>query len=162
MQYQSPNEYFYKLYARLFLLVLFPLAVFLLLYSGIQAGLFGSLSRIDEAYAWVLWVIVPVVAVFHWVAGWVIFQKKLKSVRTVVSLGEKLDQYFSIVHARVVFLVPGWLVMAAGYYLLQDQVFTIVFIAGLLLLIPVWPFPGKVCNDLHLKGDERRWILEWK
>jgi hypothetical protein len=162
MNYHSPNEYFYKFYARLFLLVLFPLAVFLFLYSGIQAGLFGNPLPIHESYAWMVRLFFPVLAVFHWVTGLVIFLNRLKSVRTIVSLGEKLDRYFSIVQSRTMFLVYGWLVLAAGYYLLQDQVVTIVFIAGLLSLIPVWPFPRRVCNDLRLKDDERRWVLEWK
>lgn len=162
MQYTSVKEYFYKLYSRLFLLVLIPLTAFVLIYRGIQSDAIGSPLAGDVKAVEMVRFIFLGVAVLDWVMATFYFQKTLKPARTLVSLGERLDRYCVITLTRFVIIVSGLLVLAVGFYLLEDQVLTIAFMAGLALLGFIWPFPFRVSRHLKLKGDEKNWVQNWK
>lgn len=162
MHFQSVKEYFYKLYTRLFLLLLLPLATFLALYGAIQGGELTPMELADEQHAiWLRYIFLGA-AVTDWIGASVFFSWSLKPVRTLVSLGEKLDRYFFLTIIRFVIIVFGMMVLAGGYYLLHDQVLTALFIVSLLMMGLVWPFPGRVTSHLHLKEDEKNWVQEWK
>lgn len=162
MQYQSAREYFYKLYARLFLLVLVPLVAFLFLFIRVTADQLSSTLHGDEHLAIWLRYVFLVVLVAGWTIAFYYYRSSLKTVRTLVSLGERLDRYYSLTLFRFIIIITGLVLLTVGYYLLADEVLAGLFITSLLLLVLIWPFPGRVSSHLHLKEDEERWVCDWE
>ncbi|QOI97519.1 MAG: hypothetical protein HRU69_08465 [Flammeovirgaceae bacterium] len=162
MQYQSASEYFYKLYARLFVLVLVPLIAFLFLFLAVTTGHLSNPLGVDgQSVVWLRYVFL-FVFVADWTLAFQYYRRSLKPVRTLVSLADRLNRYYYLVSIRFVIIITGLVLLAAGYYLLADEVLAGIFITSLLLLVLIWPFPGRVASHLHLKGDEQRWVRDWK
>ena len=162
MKYQSLREYFYKLYALLFFLVLIPLGAFIYLYLAMRTQGFGGILNNDEFLSQTLIYVFGAVAFVDWSASFLIFSRGLKSARTITSLGGKLDRYYALTIVRFALIISGLLVLAAGFFLIENHVLTGLFMISLVVLGIVWPFPSKVCNDLALKGDERNMVLNLK
>lgn len=161
MRYQTISEYFYKLYSILFLIVLMPLGVFVFVYGATQLGkLVHPMAGSGES-AFVVYGSAVVIAM-DWVISTVLFNRSLKAARTLVSLGERLDKYYTLTVVRFGLIVSGLLLLSIGFYLIGDQLLTALLILSLVLLGFLWPFPSKVCNDLALKEDERKVIQDWK
>lgn len=159
LRYSSLSEYFYKLHNLLYGIVLVPLVIFLVLYWQMRAGsIVGSLKD-DEYLNQVLLVALSLIVLADWSLSLFLFNKGIKATRTLDSLGKKLDRYFSFTILRFALIVSGSLGLAIGFYLTENQIFTILFSVSFILLLLFWPSPSKVCDDLHLKGDERTLVL---
>jgi hypothetical protein len=50
------------------------------------------------------------------------------------------------------------LILAVGLYLSNSNVFTALYLAGLVLSGILWPTDRKVSADLRLRGDEREMV----
>lgn len=161
MRYQTISEYFYKLYSILFLIVLMPLGVFVFVYGAIQLGKLVHPMAGSEASAFLVYGSAAVIAL-DWILSAILFNRALKAARTPVSLGERLDKYFTLTVVRFGLIGSGLLLLSIGFYLIGDQVLTALLIVSLAMLGFLWPFPSKVCNDLALKEDERKVIQDWK
>ena len=157
MNFHSLGQYFYKLYALLFALKLLPLSVFILLYQALQMGVLPQVD-ISLQVPYVLYVIGGVVITL-WLLSYLLFFKRLRSIRTIFSLGEKLSRYATLTIVRSVMFSTGLLVLVIGYYFTESQWLTIAFIASLVIPVLFWPIPARVCNHLKLKGDERMMVL---
>lgn len=158
MKYNSVPEYFYKFHARLYALVLIPLLTFVVLYAKIKSG--DSIRILQDITPY--YVLLPVFIVMMlaaWVASFILFRSNIKSILTLGSLGERLDHYFRFTIVRFLLLVTGLMLPVIGFVLTEDYFFTILFVANLIGIACFWPTPAKVCNDLNLKGEERRLIL---
>jgi hypothetical protein len=162
MKYQSLREYFYKLYALLFFLVLIPLGAFIYLFMAMRTQDFGGMLSTDEFLSETLIYVFGTVALVDWSASFLIFNRGLKSARTIASLGGKLDRYYSLTIVRFALINSGLLVLAAGFFLIENHVLTSLFMVSLILLGVLWPFPSKVCSDLALRGEERNMVLNLK
>lgn len=158
MKYNSVPEYFYKLYSRLYALVLVPLLLFVFLYWKMKIGDSKGLSEDPYINNLLLILFIPVVLV-DWMVAFFIFRRSVKSILTLGSLGERLDYYYKFTLVRFSFMVSGLVLLAAGFYFTGDQYFTILFVAGITGTAFSWPTSAKVCDDLNLKGEERRLIL---
>lgn len=159
MKYNSIREYFYKLHNLLYGLLLTPLLAFVILYWLIQTGNIEGALKDDESIQWiVLGALVPVV-VADWGISYFLFYRGMRATRTLDSLGKKLDRYFSFTFLRFALVASGSLGLAVGFFLTENQLFTVWMAASFVILLFVWPTPLKVCNDLQLKGDEQAIVL---
>jgi len=155
MHYSSLREYFYKLHNLLYGIVLIPLLAFVVLYWQMQAGNVEGLLKQDEYLNKLLLIVFSVLVSLDWSISIVLFHRGLKATRTLDRLGRKLDRYFSFTMLRFALVVSGSIGLAIGFYLTENQLFTILFVISFALLLLLWPTPTKVCDDLQLKGDER-------
>jgi hypothetical protein len=158
MKYNSVPEYFYKLHSRLYALVLIPLLSFVVLYWKMKTGDIKGLSQ-DTGLNYVLLLTFIVIVLVDWIASFFIFRRNLKSILTLGSLGERLDRYYSFTIIRFSLMVSGLVLLVAGFYFTEDPYFTILFVTSMIGVAFFWPTSAKVCDDLKLKGDERRLIL---
>jgi uncharacterized membrane protein YwzB len=158
MKYNSVPEYFYKLYGRLYALILLPLLCFGLLYWEMKTGRMDVFSQ-DIRLNQMLLLTMIIVLLVEWIASFFLFRSKLKSILTLGSLGERLDRYYRFTLIRFSMMVSGLILLAVGFFLTRDQYFTILFVASMVGLGFLWPTSAKVCDDLNLKGDERKLIL---
>ena len=158
MKYNSVPEYFYKLHSRLYVLVLIPLLAFGVLYWKLKRGDIATVSHDIDFNPLLLLAFIAVVLV-GWIAAFFLFKSNVKSILTLGSLGERLDRYYTFTMIRFSIMTSGLVLLAIGFYLTQDQYFSILFIAALIGLAFCWPTSAKVCDDLNLKGDERKLIL---
>jgi len=157
MKFQTLGQYFYKLYALMFILFLVPLAVFIFLYQSFRLAWLPTfdLLQMVELISYLAFSI----AAFDWVIILFVFHYRLKSIRKIHSLGERLSRYASLTLVSNTIISVGMLVLSGGYYLTENKWMTIVFIASLILPVIRWPFPSRVCKDLALKGDEQMMVL---
>lgn len=158
MKYNSVPEYFYKLYGRLYALILLPLICFGLLYWEMKTGNIEPISQ-DIQLNQLLLLVVILALLAEWIISFFLFRGKLKSILTLGSLGERLDHYYRFTLLRFGMMVSGLVVLAVGFFITRDQYFTILFVASMVGLGFLWPTSAKVCDDLNLKGDERKLIL---
>lgn len=158
MKYNSVPEYFYKFHARLYALVLIPLLTFVVLYWMIKSGDSIGLGQ-NTTFNYALLLGFMAVVLIEWIVSFLIFRTSLKSILTLGSLGERLDHYYRFTIIRFSFLVSGLALLAIGFFFTQDQYFTILFVANMVGMAFFWPTSAKVCDDLNLKGEERRLIL---
>jgi hypothetical protein len=84
--------------------------------------------------------------------------KKIKSARNGQGLRAKLEKYFLLTIVRYSVFSTCSLILAVAFYLTRDDIFTLFFIAQMLLCGFLWPFSSKVSNDLKLRGDEREMV----
>ena len=159
MHYNSLREYFYKLHNLLYGIVLIPLLAFVVLYWQMQAGNVEGVLKSDEFLNQVMVIALSFLVLVDWSISFVLFNRGLKATRTLDSLGKKLDRYFSFTVLRFALVVSGSVGLAIGFYLTENQLFTILFVSSFALLLLFLPTPSKVCNDLQLKGDERTLVL---
>lgn len=159
MNYNSVPEYFYKLYNRLYMLILLPLLTFAVVYWLLKDGESEVLWPIspDSDQLW----LIPVVLIIlmEWFASIFFFRTNLKKILTIDSLGERLDKYYMFTMVRFGIVVGGLFVLVAVFYITQSHYIIVVFIAVILSLVFFWPTSIKVCADLKLKGDERTLVL---
>lgn len=158
MKYNSVREYFYKLHNRLYALVLMPLLLFVVLSWQMKEASHTD-SQPDTGFNYVLLLVFMAVVLVDWIASFFFFKRNLKSILTLGSLGDRLDHYGRFTLLRFSFMVSGLVLLAAGFYFTQDQYFIILFVTGMIGLAFFWPTSAKVCDDLNLKGEERRLIL---
>lgn len=157
MNYHSLNQYFYKLYARLFMLALVPIGVFIFLYKASETNWLTN-TKLDIEPEMIVYA-AAAIAFMDWLMALLIMYVGLKRVRKEVSLGERLSRYANLTTVRSALFSSGMLILAIGYHLSQHQWLTIGFMVSLILPAIFWPVPGRVCYDLRLKGDERMMIL---
>lgn len=50
------------------------------------------------------------------------------------------------------------MILAVGFYLTRNDLFTVLYVAGLLFSVMVWPTGPRVSADLMLRGDEREMV----
>lgn len=159
MKYNSIREYFYKLHNLLYAIMLVPLLAFVTLYGLMEAGHIEGQLKQDKMLNQLLLGVFSFVVITDWGLSFILFQRGIKAARTLGSLGEKLDRYFSFTMFRFVLVMSGSLGLAVGFFLTENQLFTVMVVASFSVLLLFWPTPSRVCNDLHLKGDEQTLVL---
>jgi hypothetical protein len=158
MKYNSVPEYFYKLHSRLYALILIPLLLFVILYWKLKTGDINSRAQ-DTGFNYIVLLVFIIIVLVDWIAAFFIFRRNIKSILTLGSLGDRLDHYYRFTLLRFLFMMSGLILLVIGFYLTQEQYFTILFVASIIGLAFFWPTSAKVCDDLNLKGEERRLIL---
>jgi hypothetical protein len=133
--------------------------VFVALYWQMQQGNIEGPFRYNEQYTNYMVGFFCFILVIDWIIAAFLFSKGLKATRKLESLGSKLDRYFIFSIMRFALIISGSLVLAVGFYLTENQFFTIIFGVNVFALILFWPTPSKTCTDLQLKGDEKTLVL---
>jgi hypothetical protein len=159
MKYNSIREYFYKMYALLYAIILSPLLVFVALYWLIIDEEIRGPFYMDDATTQLLLMLLGTVVALDWIGSFIVFNKGISSIISVPSLGDRLDKYYRYTLVRFSIVTTGTFCLAVGFYLTEDQMFTVLSGFSMLFLLGFWPFPSKVCRDLKLKGDERTLVL---
>lgn len=150
MNFITIGQYFNKLQSALFFLLIIPLLVF------ISLSFYGMENPVDPTTEYS--VILPAIVFLDWLVATIVFNKKLKSIRKQQGLGAKLGKYFSLTTLRFSMLSAGSIVLAGGLFLTRNDMFTWIFIGGMIFSAILWPTARKVSNDLHLKGAEREMV----
>jgi hypothetical protein len=150
MNFITIGQYFNKLQSALLALMIVPLLVFIALH------VFFADVPSDPGIEYFVF-ICPVV-VLDWLMAMILFNKKIKSARNAQGLGAKLDKYFGLTIVRFSFFSVGSLLTAVGFYLSASDVFTGIYLMGMVLSAFFWPTSPKVSRDLRLRGDEREMV----
>lgn len=151
MEFFTINQYFNKLYSVLLSILLFPIALFCILFIATDTP-FDHPFPVAMRYVWYA------IVFTDWIFVIVLFNKKIRIIRNVQGLGMKLQMYYRLTIVRYALGASGGLALAIGYFLTGDTYLTILFVSSLLVMVAMWPRSGKVCHDLKLKGDEREMV----
>ena len=152
MEFITINQYFYKLYNAVLVILLLPILAFLTIYfqyftmDTLQAQSLALDARVIGAVA------------LLWVSLLLISAKKIKTIRSVQGLRSKLEKYFYLTIVRYLLISLGSLILAYGFLITQEDKFTGIFILNFFTAILLWPRPAKVCRQLRLRGDEREMV----
>jgi hypothetical protein len=134
------------------LILLFPILAFITIY------LQPLVIPTDLEIYSVELIAVIVIVICLWLFVFIFFNKKIKTVRNGQGLREKLEKYFLITIVRYSIFSLASLTLAGAFYFSRNDVFTVSFVAQLIISGLLWPFPSKVSNDLKLRGDEREMV----
>lgn len=159
MKYTSLKEYFIKFNNLLFAVLLLPLLVLVIIYWQLQEGNIEGPLRGQQEINQLLLIAFGAIAITDWALSFVLFNRGLQAARKIQSLGVRLDRYYSFTIFRFLLIVSGSIVLAIGFFLTENQLFSLMTLGNIVLLSFFWPRPSKVCNDLLLKGDERTLVL---
>lgn len=152
MTWISIGEYFYRLYTVVLLILLAPIFSFVFLYVNTRTTL------VDPPPWWITpsnsgaFIIVVLMLQF------LIFNKKIKSIRKDQGLRLKLEKYFRLTIVRYTVIAVLCLALACEFYITNDNLATGFFAFNLVLAGILWPRSAKVCTDLKLRRDEREMV----
>lgn len=155
MKFNSLQEYFYKVQAVLFLLILMPLFAFICL----VVGPIGAYDGLNEYHATLTLILLSLLALLTYGVATYRFNKKVTQISRKVGLSVKLDEYYHATLVRYSTGAMSCLILVIGFFLTQHIVFTLLFALMLLLFLLAWPRPKKACIDLNLRGDEKEMVL---
>jgi hypothetical protein len=151
MKFIFIGQYFYKLYSTVLCIVLLPLFTFIVAYAF-------SPPPIPSQHSFLLLSALAAVVISDWLTVFIFFNKKIKSIRHHQGLRLKLEKYFHLTIVRYILIGSGGMVLALGFFITGNDLFTALFVINLLLAGLIWPLPPKVSNDLALRGDEREMV----
>jgi hypothetical protein len=152
MEFTTITQYFYKLYSAVLLILLLPILAFITIYfqyfslAGQQPQSLSLIIQTTGAVA------------LTWIVMLLISFKKIKTIRNGQGLRAKLEKYFYLTIVRYMLVSIGSLVLAYGFLLTHEDLFTGFFVLNLILAATMWPTPPKVCRQLRLRGDEREMV----
>jgi hypothetical protein len=156
MNFSSIREYFYKLQAILYLFVLVPLLLFGFVYLQLNSG--GVIPPLEDS-GLILIPVVSLITVLDWIYAVALFRSRIKTLPVKITLTGKLGGYALATYLRFGILSGGSILLAVVFYLTGDNIFAALSAMNIVWMSLLWPLPAKVCNDLLLKGDERKMVL---
>jgi hypothetical protein len=152
MKWITIGQYFYRLYIAVLLILMVPIFSFISVYVFFSSSPIQTAAFLFAPLHLFLFMIAILVIQF------LIFNKKIKSIRKDQGLRAKLEKYSDLTIVRYSLIAAVCLVLAYGFYLTKDDVVTGMFAFTLILLAVLWPRSAKVCRDLKLRGDEREMV----
>ncbi|HYG02896.1 MAG TPA: hypothetical protein VD927_10660 [Chryseosolibacter sp.] len=152
MEFITINEYFYKLFSRLLLLLIAPIMSFVMLYVLTPEANTDSFA-VTQIRAYV---IVSVACL--WLIAVVFSIKKIKSARKGQGLRAKLQKYFQLTIVRYSLLTIACLILAVGFFFTLDNNYLYGFLFHMTIAAALWPHGPRVAAELKLRGDEREMI----
>jgi len=152
------KEYFYKLYNRSLVMMLLPIAEFLAIYYLILSDILSKIVE-DELIDQILLIAVPIIVLVILTIVHLEVQKRCKKIADEPSLGRRLDLYQPIAKRKINSVVWVSFLLAIGFFLTSDELFSIYFAVIIIWYAWHWPSPRRVSNDLQLKGDERKMVM---
>jgi len=152
------KEFFYNLYNRSLLSMLLSVVALLLIYYFIFIGIIPHLVE-DVFIINTLLIITPLIVIVALTIVHLRIAKHCKKISQEPNLGNKLDLYFSQATQKTNSIIFASLILSTGFALTSNETFSIYFAVLILWNLLQWPFPKKVCNNLKLKGDERKMVM---
>ena len=152
MDFFTIEQYFNKLFSALFVILLVPIGAFIGSYLRSVEVIASQINfSVDHHY-------LGAIVAADWLLIFILFNKRIKSIRNGQGLRIKLEEYFRLTIVRYIGGAAGCLVLAYGFYFSNDDLYTGAFVVSLLVLGLLWPTSPKVCRDLKLRGDEREMV----
>ena len=158
MQYNSLKEFFYKLYNICLMMMFLPIAAFLIIYYLTLTGKLEPAIQTGKVINIIL-ISFPVITILDLTIVHLVVKRRFGILNKEMSLGIRLEKYFSVAFIRISAIVATSIFMAAGLYLTGSELFTLYFLFILLLLYFQWPTHYRVSKDLKLKSDEEKMVL---
>ncbi|MEQ9592088.1 MAG: hypothetical protein RLN86_05785 [Cyclobacteriaceae bacterium] len=158
MKFSSIKEYFYKLYNICYLITLFPLGIFIYLYLQMQVGKLNSLVQ-EAGQILIFQIGLATISLAVLTTVHLVMKRRIKKIRTVPSLGDRLEYYYYYSIQRMMGIAVASSFMALGLWLTNSDLFSILYLVILIWLSLQWPSPKMACKDLALRGDEREMVL---
>ena len=158
MNYSSLREFFYKLYNICLLMMFIPIGTFLVIYYLLLTNQISP-SIQSELVERIILIAFPILAILDLTIVHLVVRKKFSLLNKEISLGVRLEKYFSVAVIRLSAIVATSLFMAAGLFLTCSEWFAIYFLGLVVWLAFQWPSPRRVSKDLKLRGDEEQMIL---
>jgi hypothetical protein len=152
MKWITIGQYFYRLYIVVLLILMVPI------FSFVSVYVFFSSMPIQPVAFFLTPLHLFLFMTAMLVIQFLIFNKKIKSIRKDQGLRLKLEKYSNLTIVRYSLIAAVCLVLACGFYLTKDDMITGMFAFTLILLGVLWPRSAKVCRDLKLRGDEREMV----
>lgn len=160
MKYNSLREYFYKLHTTLYAIILVPLLLFVFFYLEINSERMVPVYSKEQVIYSILTYLFCFLMIVDGVMAYFLFRRLIQATFGIVSLGEKLDVYFKAIVIRTALLSGAGILMATGFFLTANAIFTVFFLIILSLISILWPTPNRIAKELRLKNDERTIILK--
>ncbi len=156
MKFRSIKEYFYKLNTIGFILLLLPLVAFIYLYyQPIDRRPIITELQSEIILLSALTIIFLIdLTIVHWV-----WSAKIQRLQTLSELARKMDGYFSLALFKMASYCGCSLLMAAGFFLTGNSLFTVLFLIIVITLTFQWPSSTSFCRHFDLRGSERDMIL---
>jgi hypothetical protein len=158
MNYSSLREFFYKLYNICLLMMFLPIGTFLVIYYLLLTNQITP-SIQSELVERIILIAFPILAVLDLTIVHLVVRKKFSLLNKEISLGVRLEKYFSVAVIRLSAIVVTSLFMAAGLFLTGSEWFAMYFLGLVIWLVLQWPSPRRVSKDLKLRGDEEQMVL---
>ncbi|NOS56338.1 MAG: hypothetical protein HOP37_08800 [Cyclobacteriaceae bacterium] len=158
MNYSSLREFFYKLYNICLLMMFLPIGTFLVIYYLLLTNQISP-SIQSEQVEQIILIVFPILAVLDLTIVHLVVRRKFSLLNREISLGVRLEKYFSVAVIRLSAIVATSLFMAAGLFLTGSEWFAIFFLVLVIWLAFQWPTPRRVSKDLKLRGDEEQMVL---
>lgn len=156
MNFLSIKEFFYKVNTIGFILLLFPIIVFL--YIHIDA--LESFPKVFGTYETniMLSLSLVLVATILTVVN-LVWRARVNHMKSYAELSKKMEGYFVLFVLRNGAYAACLLLTACGYYFTHSIYYSGIFMLVLVILLSQWPSPRRFCDSFNLKGAERDLIL---
>ncbi|WP_020531394.1 hypothetical protein [Flexithrix dorotheae] len=152
LNFKNASEYLSKLRSTFYIMVGFPLPVFLYVYFASRENNYSPVLKAIPDY---LLVSIPVVCFGMAAFAYIAFFRKLKVSRTISDLREKLTHYYTISLNKFIWLEVASVVNVLIYFLSGNIVFAGLYIAMLILFAMNNPNYFSVVGDLRLSKTEK-------
>lgn len=157
MKFRSVKEYFYKLNTIGFMLLLLPLLAFTILY---YQSIDSSPIVVDQETDILLLTSFTIIflldlTIVHWV-----WSAKIKRLKILIELARKMDGYFSLMLFRMGSYCICSFIMAAGFFITGNSLFTGLFLVIIITTVFQWPSSSAFCRHFNLRGGERDMIMK--
>ncbi|MFO7256572.1 MAG: hypothetical protein DIU61_002695 [Bacteroidota bacterium] len=157
MKFADAKEYFRKLHNILSAIILVPVLSFGYIY--LEAGYANNPMSVpapaDVRTYLLAFALVTLVA---WSVA--TFLRRLKEIRQLELLTDRLSGYASAVINRFAVASLGGLAGVAGLYLTSDPIHVGLFVLVMIMLSAWWPSASRVCRHLKLGKEEREWVMK--
>ena len=159
MNFSSIKEYFYRLQSRCYALLLLPVLLLIAIYA-MQRFTSLSFTTEDTELVFVLKIVLPAMALLELTSVHLVAFLKLKKIRKLRGMGERLDAYAILVTMKMIAGDVASVMMLAGLILTGEELFIGFFMLCLIFILFQRPTPARLSRQLQLKGDEKELILK--
>ncbi len=159
--FNSAGEFYNKLNLFFHLLIAGPLLVFVFLYLESNAG-DGRELLVQGEMATVLRYSLPMIIILSAAMSFVMFKRSLQVARNEVGLQNKLSHYFRYSFVKYGMIEFSSIAAVLGLYLTDELIYTVLYVALLMLLSVSRPTVYRICRELKLDGKEKDIVLHKK
>lgn len=157
MKYNSIADYFIRLQSRSLLCLFLALASFMALFYFLKLQDLTTVMLVP--YPFITSYSLIIIAFMTLLFSRLIARASLRSVKGVVSLGERLDKFARAQQGSLLFFLFGAGLLLLAFYIHGGFWLIIVYSIYLLLYLLTWPTRKRVCKVLQLKTAERNVIF---
>ena len=159
MNFSSIKEYFYRLQSRCYAFVLLPVLLLIALYA-MQRFTSLHFTTLNDDLIFSVQIALPAMALLELTSVHLAAFLKLKKIRKLKGMGERLDAYAILVTMKMIAGDVASVMMLAGLVLTGEELFIGFFMLCLAFILFQRPTPARLSRQLQLRGDEKELILK--